>query len=206
MIYPELNQYIKTLTEDFGEIPMERQIPLRKIAQFIRKGLIYNKQAAVIFIFTHNSRRSHISQFWAQTAAYYYGIPDFQSYSGGTEATAFHPNAIKALQKTGFRIDVERSGENPLYQVTFSPDAPSLYIESKGFDDPGNPDQDFCAVLTCSDADKNCPHIPGASLRISLPYEDPKAYDGTSREETAYDNSIREIGREIFFLFSEIKK
>jgi arsenate reductase len=38
-------------------------------------------------LYTHNSRRSHLSQVWAQTAAAHFNVKMF--YSGGMEAALF---------------------------------------------------------------------------------------------------------------------
>ena len=54
--------------------------------------------------------------------------------------------------------------------------------------------------MTCSQADAGCPFIPGASTRISLPYDDPKEADGTPQEAERYDERLRQIGRELFFV------
>ena len=41
------------------------------------------------------------------------------THSGGTEATAFNPNAIQALNTLGFIITSKDSSDNPLYHVDF---------------------------------------------------------------------------------------
>jgi arsenate reductase len=206
MITPELNSYIKNLKEEFDHIPQDRKKLLREISGFIRARTDDRKPAKVTFICTHNSRRSIIGQIWAQTAAHYYGIHNFQSFSGGTEASAFHPSAVKTMKNAGFRIEVLEKSKNPVYSILFSEEAPPLRIYSKNYNENSNPGNDFLAVMTCSEADENCPYIPGAIQRISLHYEDPKVSDGTSHEIAAYAERTRQIGREIFFLFSEIKK
>jgi hypothetical protein len=73
---------------------------------------------------------------------------------------------------------------------------------SKSYEDASNPQQGYCAVMTCSHADENCPLIPGAALRISLPFEDPKAFDGTNEETARYDECCRQIAREMLYAFS----
>src|SRR6478735_1075414 len=92
---PSLTEYIENAKKDFNKIPAERKERLNKIALFLHKKLAEEKKANLIFICTHNSRRSHMGQLWAYAAANYYGIKGISSFSGGTEATAFHPNAIK---------------------------------------------------------------------------------------------------------------
>ena len=59
--------------------------------------------------------------------------------------------------------------------------------------------------MTCSDADENCPFIPGTEMRIPVRYEDPKEFDGTPEESLRYDERSRQIASEMFFVFSQVK-
>ena len=68
---------------------------------------------------------------------------------------------------------------------------------------PLNPKGNFAAVMTCNHADKNCPFIAGAERRISLPYEDPKAYDDTVDEAKMYNQRSIQIAQEMKFIFSK---
>lgn len=69
------------------------------------------------FICTHNSRRSHMGQIWAQAAAWHFGLNDVRTFSGVTEATAFNPRAVRALRELGVAIDVSQEADNPVYTV-----------------------------------------------------------------------------------------
>ncbi len=60
--------------------------------------------------------------------------------------------------------------------------------------------------MTCSDADENCPFIPGAEFRLPLTYEDPKEADDTPYEESRYDERVRQIGVEMMYVFQQLKK
>jgi arsenate reductase len=160
----------------------------------------------IVFICTHNSRRSQLCQIWAATAATYYGVLHVEAYSGGTEVTAFNGRAVAALRRAGFAIDDPKTTPNPRYRVSWHVDGPELECFSKVYHDASNPKSDFCAVMTCSQADKLCPIVQGASKRISLPYNDPKAFDGTPQETANYDERCRQIAREILFAFSEAAK
>jgi len=159
-----------------------------------------------MFICTHNSRRSHLSQIWASTAAAYYGVPGVETYSGGTEATAFNPRAVAALKRAGFEISHSATQDNPHYTVRFHDNAPAMECFSKVYKQPPNPTADFCAIMTCAQADKNCPVVRGATLRIGVPYEDPKAFDGTPEEAAKYDERCQQIAREILYVFANASK
>lgn len=203
-MYSKLITYIKERLKEASEIPQERKQALAKIADFINDKKRNDNQVNLIFICTHNSRRSHFGQVWTSAGANYFKVNNINTFSGGTEATAFNPRAVAALERAGFKID-NSGGNNPRYKVFFSEEDPYLECFSKTFDDPANPKEDFIAIMTCSDADENCPFIPGASLRIPITYKDPKEADGSPEEKEVYDERCKLIAREMLFLMSQIK-
>lgn len=200
-----LDQYVGNLESSFKDLSPDRKERLQELADYFSTKKKAGEPILLTFICTHNSRRSHVSQIWAQVAAHYYGVENVKSYSGGTEATAFNYRAVAAMQKAGFDITVKAEGANPLYQVRFSENAPALEAFSKVYSDKPNPQKDFCAIMTCSDADQNCPIVFGAEERISLPYDDPKNFDGTELEAAKYEERVKQIGVEIFYAFSLVK-
>lgn len=199
-MYPGIESYIKKVKSDLPEIPEERKQKLREIAGFIQT----EQPAKLTFICTHNSRRSHLCQIWAATLAHYFGLEQVACFSGGTEATAFNPRAVAAIRRAGFRVE-DPGGENPRYMIYFDEESDPLVCFSKTFDDPDNPQENFAAVMTCSDADRNCPFVPGASLRVTIPYVDPKQADGTPEETETYDERCRQIAAEMYYLMSEVE-
>ena len=60
--------------------------------------------------------------------------------------------------------------------------------------------KDSIAVMVCSHADENCPFIPGVRKRLSLPFEDPKEFDGKVNEKEAYLDSFWQICAELYCL------
>jgi arsenate reductase (thioredoxin) len=200
-----LAEKVNQLILRFNQIPPGRKAVLNQLALFIQSQQQAGNAIILTFICTHNSRRSHIAQLWAQTAAYYYGIQDVSCFSGGTEATAFNVRAVKAMQDAGFDITKTKDGSNPIYEVRFADGQKPVVIFSKKFDDPSNPGKGFAAIMTCSHADENCPLVPGASARIALTYDDPKDFDGTPQEAEQYAQRVHEIGTEIFYAFSQVK-
>ena len=202
----QIQNYIQGITSEFDEISNRRKVSLVQLSSFIEQQLTEKNKADLILICTHNSRRSHLAQVWAQVAGYHYNIHNVNAYSGGTEATAMFPMAAKALEKSGLQIQKLANADNPIYSIKFHPDEPAIIGFSKTYDDPFNVQTGFAAVMTCSHADANCPFIPTASKRISLPYDDPKDFDGTPEQEQKYDERCREISREMFYVFSKINK
>ncbi|MEP0986195.1 protein-tyrosine-phosphatase [Ekhidna sp.] len=197
MIYPKIKSFLDKSVS--VKITDERKLMLNQIVDYIKS----TDDPKLNFICTHNSRRSHLSQIWAQVLAHQYGI-NVSTYSGGTEATAFHPNAVAALKRAGLEI-TRAEGSNPRYSVSFSEKADSMICYSKTFDDPVNPQANFAAIMTCSEADADCPFVPGASARIKLFFDDPKVSDGTSEEAKIYGERCAQIAAEMNYVFSSIK-
>lgn len=204
-LFSTLSSTVEQLTKEFDEIPTERKETLKELTQFVQDKIAANKKIYLNFICTHNSRRSHLSQLWAQAAAHYYGIENVFCYSGGTEATAFNSRAVKAMQDAGFSISKTKEGENAVYEVQYAKDAEPIIAFSKKYDDPFNQSKDFAAIMTCSHADENCPLVVGAAGRIALTYDDPKEFDGTPQEAAKYAERVQQIGREIFYSFSQVE-
>jgi arsenate reductase len=203
--YETLLAFVKERVGEYDRIPGDRKKELNRLADEIRTRLTAGNQVEILFICTHNSRRSHMGQIWAQLAAGHYGVEHVQSFSGGTEATLFDPRTVKAMKEGGFQIKTIIPGSNPVYRVGFPGASAEDRVFSKKYTDPPNPTRGFIAVMTCSDADEGCPVIYGSDARFSITYEDPKAYDGTQKEREAYADSNRRIAREMLYLFSRIQ-
>ncbi|HTF82191.1 MAG TPA: hypothetical protein VL947_10710 [Cytophagales bacterium] len=205
MITPTLGNYINSVSTEFEQIPEDRKSVLQRIAHFVTHKIKAGEDANLILICTHNSRRSHLSQVWTQVAAYHYGIRNVYSYSGGTEATALFPSAAHALTAAGLDIKVLSEGKNPIYSIKYAKSQHPIIGFSKTYDDTFNPQSGFAAIMTCSHADVNCPMIPTAHERIALPFDDPKAFDGTPQQEEKYQERCRDIARELLYAFSLVK-
>lgn len=198
-IYPQLLTNIRALESEYDQITEARKALLRRLGQYVNGP---SSTAALNFICTHNSRRSQFSQIWATVAAHYFSLPKVQAFSGGTEVTAFFPSVGLALEELGFTVSRANTDQNPHYSIRFGSASPPLECYSKTFADPVNPQSDFAAIMTCSEADANCPFVPGAAMRLSLPYVDPKEADGTSEAPARYLETARTVGRELLFAFS----
>lgn len=202
-MYLQLKTYISKLESNFDSISTERKEQLKEVAEYIHSKKESGETAKLNFICTHNSRRSHLAQIWTQTAASYYEIDDIETYSGGTEATAFNPRAVKAVERAGFKVE-NPVGENPRYEVSYSDEAEPMICFSKTFDDDFNPNKNFAAIMTCSDADENCPFVPGAEFRKPITYVDPKESDGTELEKETYDQRCLQIATEMFYMMNVV--
>ncbi len=193
--------YIEKIISQFPTIATDRRLLLTEMATYISSGCNEGKPVNLVFICTHNSRRSHFGQIWAQVAAAHFGLKGVNTFSGGTEATAFHPNAVAAVRRAGLMVEQMGETNNPKYRITDTATDTILPVWSKLFDDSSNPGKDFAAIMTCSSADEACPIIPGAATRIALTFEDPKVSDGTPQESTVYDLRCLQIATEIFYAF-----
>ena len=196
--------YCDNLTQEFNSIPNDRKLLLDKLTEYIRGKQTKNKVINVVYICTHNSRRSHFGQVWAQVAAAYYKVANVHAFSGGTEATAFNNNAINALKRIGFDIKALTEDKNPTYQILYDEQEKPIVCFSKVYNHPQNPQSEFAAIMTCSDAEENCPFIPGVELRIGTTYNDPKAFDNMPEQDAKYSERCQQIALETFYVFSKI--
>jgi protein-tyrosine-phosphatase len=203
-MFASISTYVQSLSAEFNSIPEARKIILDKLAKYIAEKKAKGLAVSLVYICTHNSRRSHFGQIWATVAANYYGIKNITSYSGGTEATAFNTNAINALKRIGFIVKPITSEENTTYHVFYDDlESPSICF-SKVYDHPGNPQTNFAAIMTCGEAEENCPFIPGVELRIATTYNDPKESDNTPQQDATYDERCKQIALETFYVFSNL--
>jgi arsenate reductase len=187
----------KTITD-------ERKAVLQPLADFIQSKVSKGEDIRINFICTHNSRRSHLSQVWAQTMANYFNIKNVFCYSGGTEATALFPMAAKTLQNSGFEVKTISEGNNPVYSIKYADNEHPIIGFSKKLDDDFNPKSKFAAIMTCDSANEACPFVPGAEKRIPITFEDPKAFDGTPQQAEKYNERSLQIATELFYVFSQI--
>ncbi len=196
-----LEDYVDARLAEFDTIPRARRDVLDRLSELVRnRG---RATARLLFVCTHNSRRSQMAQIWAAVAASHFGVDRVETYSGGTEATAFNRRAVLAIERAGLEVAKLTEDSNPTYRIVLG--TTTLTLFSKTFDAASNPKAEFCAVMTCSEADAACPSVPGASVRISLPYDDPKHYDGTEVEGEIYDERCRQISREMLYAFSHAR-
>lgn len=189
-----------------SNIPRERKEILSPLIQYIKNKLSKNEDIRLNFICTHNSRRSHLSQIWAQTMAYHFGVHKVTCYSGGTESTAMFPKIAETLVNQGFEIVKLSETNNPVYAVKFATTEHPVICFSKEYNHPFNPATGYAAVVTCNSADEACPIVFGAEKRFPVKYDDPKAFDHTDLMDSKYAERSNQIGLEMWFVFQEVSK
>ena len=203
-----MNKHIENVIASLSieKISDERKQILQPLIDFIQKKVNDKNEIRINFICTHNSRRSHLSQIWAQTMAAKFVIKNVKTYSGGTEATAMFPKVGETLSNQGFEIQKIADVKNPIYAIKFDENSHPIIAFSKKYDDEFNPKSNFAAIMTCSHADGNCPFIAGAEKRIPITYEDPKLFDNTEQQTEKYKERSLQIASEMMYIFSQVKK
>lgn len=183
----------------------ERKKVLKPLADYIQNKINSKQKIQLNFICTHNSRRSHLSQIWAQTMAFHFGIKNIFCYSGGTEATAMFPKVAETLSNQGFQIQKVSHENNPVYAIKFNENQHPIICFSKTYFDDFNPKNNFAAIMTCNNADGGCPMVLGAEARFPIKYDDPKAFDGTDTMNEKYEERSMQIASEMYYIFSQLK-
>jgi arsenate reductase len=201
-LFPALTTTIQSLKPE--TISESRKKELQPLIDFMKSKVSNQQEIRINFICTHNSRRSHFSQVWAQTFATHFKIKNVFCYSGGTEATALFPTVVDTLRSSGFEIRTLSEGNNPIYSIKYAENEHPIIGFSKKLDADFNPKSEFAAIMTCSQADDGCPFIAGAETRIPITYEDPKVFDHTPQKAEKYSERSRQIATELFYVFNQI--
>ncbi|EQA45974.1 low molecular weight phosphotyrosine protein phosphatase domain protein [Leptospira broomii serovar Hurstbridge str. 5399] len=204
-LFQNLRNFLNERQTETESILPDRKRILTQLSESILESFENRSKATILFVCTQNSRRSQISQIFGAAIPQFLGIPGIKAFSGGTEISAFHPNAITALESIGFRIENEGPPRNPKYSIRWADGTPALIAFSKKFSDPPNPHRDFIVIMVCSTADEACPYVAGAEARISLPFEDPKSADDTPEVISKYTETCERIARELLFTFQLVK-
>lgn len=191
----------------FSELKEERRLKLLPLVNYFQTQLSKESPIAVHFICTHNSRRSQFAQIWMQVAAHHFNIPYVHCFSGGTEVTAVSIWVLREMQQCGLQVQKLCNGENPIYAVKYSENEVPVFVFSKKIESVINPINGFMAILTCAEANEACPHVLGAQIRISLPYDDPKLREVDEQlVQIAYQKTNLEIAREMFYVLSQLTR
>ncbi len=208
-LLPKVRQHADLLTTSYDMIGETHRLAGQKLVDWIAKNYRPGQPLDVVVVCTGNSRRSILGATMGNIAAAYYGMPEVRFHSGGTAPTAFNVRTVNTLKEIGVEVELtgkeaargEPNTANPVYRVRWgSPGEtgePSLEATefSKHYGDPTNPQQSFAALMVCGEADAACPFVKGAALRVSMPYLDPKIFDGGAYEATKYAERRDDMGR-----------
>ncbi|MGQ0635375.1 MAG: hypothetical protein ACT4QC_12245 [Planctomycetaceae bacterium] len=218
-LFPKVAAHTRWLTTGFDLIDQRQLERGSKVVDWLVANYRRGEPLKVVCVCTGNSRRSLFTATLGNVAASYCGLPEVRFYSGGTAPTAFNSRTIASLREIG--VDIEPTGNdaargpegtpNAIYRVRWGESkagaAPLEMLEySKRFDAPDNPQDGFAALMVCSDADEACPTVTGAAIRISLPYLDPKLYDGTEFEARKYAERRDDIGRLLLAVLMQARR
>ena len=119
----------------------------------------------IVFICTHNSRRSQFCEIWGNVFSKIYN-KKLNVYSAGLKKTSVYKGVIFSLSRTGLKI----SGDG---KVKYEEN--EINLTSKTLDDIK--EQKFIGVMTCSNAEKSCPIDQRSIKNINMFYKDPKDFE-----------------------------
>ncbi len=196
---------LKSFEANISSLSEERKEKLLPLVYYILDNQRDNDPSELIFVCTHNARRSHMAQLWAAAAALYCDLENIETFSGGIEVTRIHPNALASLERSGFEFSGDDDGKNPSFLVQLG-ESIMLEVFSKAYGDDTNPQKNFAAVLVCSEAAEACPNVEGASVRLPISYDDPKEFDGSEKAEEMYDKRSVQIGTEMLYVMKTVSE
>lgn len=123
----------------------------------------------VLFVCTHNAARSQMAEGFLDAL----GQDRFDVESAGTEATAVHPLAVRAMRDVG--IDISRHESKTVERFLGEP-----------FD---------LVVTVCDAAAESCPVFPNAVERRHWSFPDPSSATGSEDERLAVFAAVRDAIR-----------
>ena len=151
--FSEINKYIPE---------KDKKTHLDIIISEIKEGLINTNN--IIFLCTHNSRRSQLCQIWGYILAKIYKV-DLIFNSAGSEKTEVHENIFYCLSYLGIKAENNKVIFKDLI----------INLHSKTLNEIK--EDKFIAIMTCSDTEKSCPTDPRSIKNIKMFYEDPKKFE-----------------------------
>lgn len=129
------------------------------------------KRLRILFLCTRNSCRSQMAEGWARVLR----AELIEAYSAGIESQALDPRAAAVMLEAG--VDISRQKSKTIGEL---------------------PVADFDFVITvCSDADRNCPVLPGKAQKIHRGFDDPPRLAMTARSEEVALGYYRRVRDEI---------
>jgi hypothetical protein len=205
-LLPGVAAHAAYLTTTFDMIDEAHREAGARLVDWIVANYRPGRPLEATMICTANTRRSTLGAVMGNIAADFYGMPEIRFHSGGTAPTAINPRTLAALRAIGVAIEAagteaprgEPQTPNPVYRIRWGGpgDAGAEMLEfSKRYADPSNPREGFAALMVCGEADASCPAVRGASVRIAMPYLDPKIYDEGAYETLKYAERRDDIGR-----------
>ncbi len=211
----QVRNHAELLATQYEMIDDEHRAAADELAAWLSARRVAQSEAPIniIVVCTGNSRRSMFGAVMGNIAAAYYGLPNLRFYSGGTSPSAFNSRTIAAMREIG--VEIEPTGEeaprgeagdpNPIHRVRWGREMEMLEF-SKKYADTSNPQRDFVALLVCTQADAACPTVRGAAKRLSIPYLDPKDYDGSPFEAAKYAERRDDIGRFMLNVMMQVRR
>ncbi|MBC8111544.1 MAG: hypothetical protein H7Y04_10830, partial [Verrucomicrobia bacterium] len=203
-LLPGLHEYVAEITSklrDAGLIPSYRRLILHDIATYVINNFLENQFSNLLFVCTHNSRRSQLCQVWGQIAAFHYDLPLVKCFSGGLETENVSEKILQTLEHAGFHVDNPETQNvyNPQHKVYYSTEFDYISLFSKPYNDAGNPKNNFCTVMNCTPSGEKYQQIDGSKLNVSLIYQNPKDNDDKPDETQVYKQISYKVSLEMFY-------
>ena len=145
----------------------------------------------IVFLCTHNSRRSQLCQVWGSILSKIYNI-DLKFNSAGTEKTEVYKTVFYCFSNVGVEIKDSKVFYRDL----------SLSLNSKVLEEIQS--DKFISIMTCSDAEKSCPSDSRSIKNISMTYQDPKVFDYTEKEKDEYLKTSKLIAKELNYVLKKL--
>lgn len=122
----------------------------------------------VLFICTHNSARSQMSEAYLRKFA----GDRFEVQSAGFEPATINPLVVEVMKEED--IDISDNKTNSVFE---------LYKEGRLYD---------YVITVCHDSESLCPIFPGITRRLHWAFEDPSSFTGSEKKKLAKTREVRD--------------
>jgi len=200
---PRILELINSFISNIDIIQDSRKKYLNNLVSFIKGKAAAGKKAKICFISKPNSRINHVAQLCAKVASEYFGVDSVSVFSGETgTSTVFDTKTTCCLQRAGFEVRTVHTEKGICEKVRYLECGTEEILYPKMYDDNSNPIRNFAAVMVCA-KDSNRP-VSGAEVCLTIPYNYPESYYGTKEEDAKYDNTVKKIGGDMFYILSMV--
>lgn len=201
-MYNNLKISIEDWNLPFNSFSKKRLKILDQLMVYLKELVAKKLELNVIFVCTHNSRRSQFAQFWLDTFLHNFGIENYNIFSAGTVETEVHKNVISVIEHYGFTVTKDSEINNKKYKIAlgkgyeinlFSKEITSVLEAGLG---------SFVLIFVCDSAYENCPFVIENQKHFSLTFEDPGRYDEDLNALEYYQKCAYKIAAEMHYLAS----
>ncbi|UZR93650.1 hypothetical protein [Chondrinema litorale] len=197
----QLLDFIRERISEFDLIEPRRKQTLGLISELILPAALAGRNISFLFVCSDNSIRTQLCHIWIKAAAQYFSIQNLRFYSGGVSVKGIPQPLINTLKTAGFKVKVLTKTSNPHLAIKISKEQNLGVFYSKYINVKENPKENFCAIITCQDVERELNLNMRTYLKVTIPYDSLEGLP-EANEQKAYDLLSKKIAREMLYIMT----